>query len=414
MNSIPLTDGLPSWWDQIVRNVSKKYGDYQFIPTILINDTVETDGRFLLYTMTSQYLTSLSSISSNVRFKNHSSNIKSTLPKENTSRRNIFWVACGPTTERQILTSLHKIGLDVQNPSHGNHAKKNESDVIKIVPVALELANSILHEKESNIYGDYLKSVYKRFCSSIKAKRKNSSDDDLSKANQFDGTLVIIDDVSYLTQLFGATFVMTFIQKLKHELQRSISGGILIIRSRIDLSIHNAHLLEFDWSHQIQNKNRNNTNTRKNVSGLNHHFPNSASTSTWLGAGGGNHIVSEHSHYAQFPQPRILGQSILLEVANAVVDVLPLSSGFAREVHGRLVFSERFSGEIGWNNIRNDNPSSTSRSNRQNQEIQRQRDVFQRNGSIRNVPQIAKIKIDSNIVNYVCGDQGVKVIRLRS
>ena len=388
MNSVPLTDALPSWWDQTIYNHSG-YSDQSFIPTILINDTVETDGRFLLYTLASQYLSS----------STQSSLVTSDNTKTSQEGRSVFWVACGSSTERQILASLKKSGFDVSNmnsaraPTTKTRSGVSNVDRIKVVPVALELASSILDKDPTQNnpldQKDYLKKLSKRFASWIKSDQNRRE------------TLVILDDVSSLVQIFGSLHTMAFIQMLKRLLKES-NGGVLAFRTRLDLSTHNTQLLDFQSS-----KNKKGQNAMKNAAGNNpHYYYDFCSSSTWLGAGGGNQISLEHEYNSQFTHHKILDQSMLLELAHGIVDVLPLSSGFAREVHGRLVFTERLSGEIGWYTMK-------SGGNKQ-QEMTSDKVDFMRASTRRIKPQNNRSNADATIVNYFCGDQGVKVIRLRS
>ena len=86
----------------------------------------------------------------------------------------------------------------------------------------------------------------------------------------------------------------------------------------------------------------------------------------------------------------------LVELADGIVDVMPLQSGFSLEAHGRLVFTERKGGR-GW------------------------RDAASVSGG-RRVPSTARPTSSSaagapaflTTVNYCCEDSSIKAFRLRS
>ena len=89
----------------------------------------------------------------------------------------------------------------------------------------------------------------------------------------------------------------------------------------------------------------------------------------------------------------------LIEMADGIVDVLPLTSGFARDVHGRLIFTERL-GSKGWK-CSNTNGKVTN-AETGNREIQ-----------TRSINPISKSHFSTTTVNYCCDDSGVRAIRLR-
>jgi len=121
---VPLTDALP--WSFIITdnnnnnnnkcNSSTTTGSNRNgSRTILINDAMDTDGRFLLYTIVSQILTPPTSspkARATTHHNNSSSNhgnktgsaTKSTL--KNNGR--VLWLGCGSVTEGQILTGLKR------------------------------------------------------------------------------------------------------------------------------------------------------------------------------------------------------------------------------------------------------------------------------------------------------------------
>ena len=87
----------------------------------------------------------------------------------------------------------------------------------------------------------------------------------------------------------------------------------------------------------------------------------------------------------------------LVELADGIVDVMPLQSGFSLEAHGRLVFTERKGGR-GW------------------------RDAASSAAGGRRLPSTARPTSSSaagapaflTTVNYCCEDSSIKAFRLRS
>jgi len=104
----------------------------------------------------------------------------------------------------------------------------------------------------------------------------------------------------------------------------------------------------------------------------------------WVGAGGDSCTTE-----AEAASTSVYWERGLVEIADGVIDVIPLQSGFSKEAHGRLVFTERMGGR-GWYDH---GGQGGGRSNR----------VY----STKRIPA-------ARIVNYFCGDQGVKAIRLRA
>ena len=128
--------------------------------------------------------------------------------------------------------------------------------------------------------------------------------------------------------------------------------------------------------------------------------------SGWFGAGGLEHKQAVHDalYRSYVPWERAIEESV-----DAIIDVLPLLSGFSREAHGRLIFSETPNGR-GWKDIVQDRKnapatvgvgassafkSSSSSSSRSNQKK-----------SPNNWNKL--------IFNYRIQDNGARAIRLRA
>jgi Elongator subunit Iki1 len=136
---------------------------------ILVTDSVETDGRFLLHTIASQALN---------------------------SNRNVCWLSCGPVTGTLISTALRKIGCEAA-AAYLKLPKSTEwKHPLAIHCVMVDLPNSH-HDAPT-----YLKNLYHRL------KDWCSSDPD-------NATTIIVDDVSALGNMMGERLVYFFISYLR-------------------------------------------------------------------------------------------------------------------------------------------------------------------------------------------------------
>merc|ERR1719330_1970662 len=109
MNSVPLADVLP-WSDTPLTDRK----------TIMICDSTETDGRFLLHTLASQFIKSHPTSE-----KTHTDGTTA-IPTSNEHNK-VIWVSCGPLTEQLILSGLKKIGCDLPLSSSLRHDLKKAS-----------------------------------------------------------------------------------------------------------------------------------------------------------------------------------------------------------------------------------------------------------------------------------------------
>ena len=119
----------------------------------------------------------------------------------------------------------------------------------------------------------------------------------------------------------------------------------------------------------------------------------------WIGAGGLSHKQAVHDsmYRTLVPWERAMAESV-----DAVIDVLPLLSGFSREAHGRLIFSETPNGR-GWKGFQSRTAGAA---------------VPQ---SSRPAPKLVSASNKTNssswnklIFNYRIQDNGARAIRLRA
>jgi hypothetical protein len=117
--------------------------------------------------------------------------------------------------------------------------------------------------------------------------------------------------------------------------------------------------------------------------------------SEWIGAGGcidlgryaedvdrWTHWDEDRSRYF-IDGPKDAWERVLIELADGIIDVIPLTSGYSRDVHGRLVFTKNPLG-VGWID------SSLS------------------------LQKVKRDEFSSRVVNYtLASDHSIQVIRLK-
>lgn len=270
---MPLTDALP--WE--VPPAHHR--------TLVVNDSIGTDGRFLLYTLASQVFSAVS------------------------SEGRCLWLACGSVTEPQILQGLKKIGCDksvISKAKLWSNKKQQQveqvettaSPSLSIRSVACDISMQLQNPDAEFEEQIYLKRIYQYIQSWL------TEEDGNNKRNW-----IILDDVSALANLLGERLVYSFLMKLNSK--RHGKYG-LMIRCSNDSEQESLPTLA--------------------GSSL-------ASGPDWFGAGG---LSSPQSTICEIPWERSL-----LEIADGIMDVLPLTSGYTRELHGRIVFTQLPQG-LGW------------------------------------------------------------------
>jgi hypothetical protein len=305
-NTVPLDEALP-WSPSIPR-------------TILVCDSIETDGRFVLYTIATQIL------------------------KSKQGGR-VLWLTGSPVTDRQVAMALKKSGCDVA-AAYLRDASKSQN--LKIQSLAAEVAATTLllsledaDDKEFHAE-TFLKQIYKQVKTWL--QEGEGSDDGLS--------WVLLDDVSSLAAILGEKIVFCFIDSLNALAMRwqdNTNAFGIVIRCSHDLD-------------QTLHKRATNIDEEKDQTG-------------WMGAGGLGHKQQlKHNQQDWIPWERSLNESV-----DAIVDVVPLTSGYSREAHGRLIFSECPSGR-GWG---------------------------------KQQPQKNNTSWNELVINYCLHDNGVRAIRLR-
>jgi hypothetical protein len=326
MNTVPIQDVLP--WGYERPPVGGR--------TTLICDSAETDGKFLLYTIAAQCLSSSSKAPSSLNSAVPASR-SSPITKiaSASSQYNIIWINCGLKTEAQISAAMKKIGCDIRTNEKMVH--------IITLQVPTDLGGA-----------EYLKQLYQ----GIHLKTATMSN-----------YVIILDDATLLSTYFGPSLTYTFIQMLQRLIRRSSSDNDagLVLRASHDL----------DQEYYLSTNQE-----QKSVTGN--------KVLNYIGAGGRGMLhdsesLSKLELGSQYELEELVWERSLVELADGVIDVVPLSSGFAKDVHGRLVFTSRWGAGLGWR--KNDESILSS--------------------------STAKNNFSTTLVNFCCSDAGVRAIRLR-
>lgn len=349
MNSVNLIDVLP-WGDNPPISIHSK--------TTLLCDSVETDGRFMLYTMAFQCLSP--SHTSKDAFGGGSS--------ESTSKiTHVVWINCGIRTDDQIRSAMKKIGCDVRS-----------SNGLDIVNVNFSFSHSAcVDEKSSELYlDDNLKTTFQKVSCIVKEQKQ---------------VLIIVDDATTLSNIYGVSKTLGFLQSLRSLLQRQTQSNV-----EKECSVPNGLVIRISHDFDQEQFYQSQAAFDKNVTGnqtLNYIGAGGRAMSLKLGVGNSEHEISMLEAMCAFEFNFIAWERILVEIADGIVDVLPLSSGFSKDVHGRLIFTQRLGGNCWKDGFQNTNPISSPDTT----------DGISNNRSI----------FSTNIVNYFCNDAGVRAIRLR-
>ena len=377
-NAVPLPDVLP-WADVLPPN-----------RTVLINDSVGTDGRFLLHTLASQTLRGSSSgvsggSSAGSSFRRAWPADSSAPPSSSSAPGGrVLWLGCTPATVKQVASALKKIGCDASlttaaslaAPMATSSSPTAKSRRLEIVPIMLEAANEILSsadDKEdeendaSSANDDYLKKLYKR----IKPWLSETS-------SQHQTSLIIVDDATSLATIFGPRHAEFFVRQVRSLTLRQGNASMAVLCST-----------DADQDRYLTAAAKEG-GTNVNVAG------GGSARSTWLGAGSDVHALEqEYQQVVGGAGTDCTWERNLIELADGIVDVMPLQSGFSLEAHGRLVFTERKGGR-GW------------------------RDATAPAASGRRLPSTAARPTSSapafltTVVNYCCEENSIKAFRLRS
>jgi hypothetical protein len=227
----------------------------------------------------------------------------------------LLWLCCSSFTDQLVLTALHKIGCDKKAlqtavlPESGRTAGSDDDDdarlTIRSIPALID--GEILKKGGAGDDGDgaidfneemFVKSIYRE----IREWLSNAETD-------VPPCWVILDDVSALAAFVG--------ERLSYALTASLHALSVQQQDLFGLVVRCSH----DRDHE---------EVAAAAAGGHHHHHQP----DWIGAGG--RPTSTNEEKAVVPP----WERSLVEFADTVVDVVPLESGYARDAHGRLIFSQ--------------------------------------------------------------------------
>jgi hypothetical protein len=249
---------------------------------ILVTDSVSCDGRFVLYTIAAEAL--------NCR----SSPLRTFADVSNDNNSGVLWISCTSTTDESILNALKRIGCDkavISSASFvGEHPQFVKPSRISIFSVLNLVEASLI---ETNVFNeeDFMKGIFRQI-KVVLMRLRNSKIDPLC---------VIIDDTDALAVLVGGRLVYALLISLLSLKSSNIHQFDLVFRSSNDANLDASGI---------------------SISGKN--------TTEWLDG-----VV----HNLQCPA--LSWEQAIMELADSIIDITPLSSGYSREVHGRINVSGR-------------------------------------------------------------------------
>jgi hypothetical protein len=263
-----------------------------------------------------------------------------------------------------------------------------------------------------------LKSIYqkvKKWLKEITDENENDDNDDnddndnninsQSSSSNNKNPLIILDNASLLSTQFGPQLTHAFIQTIQNMIS-SVTTSCTSDNSSTVRTTKNrnkkgkgcfAILCSHDLDQEYYLNSTQQSNRNTNVTG--------AKIMQYIG-GGGRGILCNAEEMAMLNQQALfelenssfVWERSLIELSDGIIDVIPLSSGFARDVHGRLIFTERM-GSMGWKDVGMGVGIMT----------------VSGEGSRSQARKVttSQSSFSTTTVNFCCHDSGVRAIRLR-
>jgi hypothetical protein len=244
--------------------------------------------------------------------------------------RKVLWISCGAYSEQNIVSAVKKIGT---KEGMTGIDRLSSSASWEYISACDEIVSSVANDydttegkyndeqvKRELLSSSYVQALYER----IKGRLSNS---DECKNNEHGNTmfcwLVVLDDVLILSQLLGTHALLALIQRIRAIIQSQ--GGCFIIRTSNEAE--REHILMAAATEEYS----------------------STTSPQWVGAGGGDTVFDNVRFYpsVELQHQFMSWNNTLSELADGIIDVMPLQSGFSREAHGRLLCTEILGGR-GW------------------------------------------------------------------
>mmetsp|Transcript_20868 Transcript_20868/g.23840 ORF Transcript_20868/g.23840 Transcript_20868/m.23840 type:complete len:313 (+) Transcript_20868:55-993(+) len=269
---IPLIQALP-WFSP--GSSSNRVETENFI---LVTDSVDTDGRFLLYAQACQTLLLFQKVKQAVDME---------------SSPSVLWLSCGVLNESLVASSLRRMGCEAAS----NYIREPKDTHLWKGPLSIHSIMTELAKEEQDTSDGrnetYFKNLYKRI--------KSWSAEFCNMAVIL--PLIVIDDASALGNMFGERLTYFFLSYV-----RSIPRTNIIVRCSNDIDKEIFVEQDLPAVHPSRKVD-------------------------WFGAGG------ERRESHQLSPCKAIWERTLIELANWVVDVVPLASGYSKEAHGRIIVS---------------------------------------------------------------------------
>ena len=434
----PLSDILP-WGSPITvlpPSSSSSSSTYSAVSvddrTLLITDACSSDGRFMLHALALQFLL----CGHHVSLLSRSAAAHLTAVDKDAAHISpvlegaVLWISCNPVIDRQIITGLRKASQhDLGGRINGaSGLASGFADRIRIVSVQLELADATLDGNgetgaaASFSHEQYLKGLHRRIVHWLNhreliqmapARRKIRENCVTHGPN-----LIIIDSATALATLCGDKLTSMFLLSVRSSMRHH---SLSCSSSIIDAKVLNSNMDRKDkFESAISTVNLLAIRVSSPDDGLCHvdsertraetiQLENARLLRPWLGFGSGPStngnedvirsisLLEEQCNSLSLTcdsVPSLLYRSGINEIADGIVDISPLESGYARDVNGRLSCGATWKGK-GWWGIGGSSGGITRSGNATPNE-----------GSAGAYTSIC--------VNYRCDDSGVRVMRLRS
>lgn len=201
------------------------------------------------------------------------------------SKQSVYWLACGPWTDKLIAAAMKKMGCEA---AASYTRDSSSSSPLNICSVTVDMS-ARLESSEDFDAEVYVKELYHSIRSWVQTRNG--------------AALIVVDDASILASLVGERLSYCFLLSLRALVKRTNNN--LLIRCSQD---YDLDLLKEEDTSSVR--------------------PGASRNVDWVCAGGAIHDAPIH-----IPWDRGLP-----ELADGIVNVEPLPSGYSREAHGRLVF----------------------------------------------------------------------------